>query len=228
MDDLRILRTKKIIKDSLIDLLNFKSFDSLTVNDISNKAMIHRATFYRHFDDKYDLLMEILRESMEEMMRNVGSVEENMLIFSNNPDFSGTKDSLTDKNVEFVSSIFKYFEKNKKVFKPLLGENGSMWFSSEMNKYLSKFWITRMKSEEKYYKQISQNGIISIETASIWLAHSVVSILGWWLNKETGLSAETMAKSVLSIIVQGYYKTLGLDLTPIAGQGRTPMQNGKQ
>jgi AcrR family transcriptional regulator len=211
MDDLRTLRTRKIIKNSFIDLLNMKSFDSLTVNEISNKAMINRATFYRHFDDKYDLLMEILQESMEEMMRNVGSIEENMYIFSNHPDFSGTTDSLLYKNVEFLSSFFEYFEKNRKVFKPLLGENGSIWFSSEMNKYLSKFWISRIKSEEKYYKQTSQNGIISVETASIWLAHSVVSILGWWLNKGTEIPAETMAKSILSIIVQGYYKTLGLD-----------------
>lgn len=211
MDDLRTLRTRKIIKDSLIDLLSIKSFDSLTVNDISNKAMINRTTFYRHFNDKYDLLLEILQESIEEMMKNVGSIEENMLIFSNNPDFSGAKDSLIYKNVEFLSSFFEYFEKNRKVFKPLLGENGSMWFSSEMNKHLSKFWITRMKSVEKYYKQTSQNGIISIEIASIWLAHSVVSILGWWLDKGTDISAETMAKSVLSIIVQGYYKTLGLE-----------------
>jgi AcrR family transcriptional regulator len=211
MDDLRTLRTRKIIKNSFIDLLNMKSFDSLTVNEISNKAMINRATFYRHFDDKYDLLMEILQESMEEMMRNVGSIEENMYIFSNHPDFSGTTDSLLYKNVEFLSSFFEYFEKNRKVFKPLLGENGSIWLSSEMNKYLSKFWISRIKSEEKYYKQTSQNGIISVETASIWLAHSVVSILGWWLNKGTEIPAETMAKSILSIIVQGYYKTLGLD-----------------
>jgi AcrR family transcriptional regulator len=211
MDDLRTLRTRKIIKNSFIDLLNMKSFDSLTVNEISNKAMINRATFYRHFDDKYDLLMEILQESMEEMMRNVGSIEENMYIFSSHPDFSGTTDSLLYKNVEFLSSFFEYFEKNRKVFKPLLGENGSIWLSSEMNKYLSKFWISRIKSEEKYYKQTSQNGIISVETASIWLAHSVVSILGWWLNKGTEIPAETMAKSILSIIVQGYYKTLGLD-----------------
>lgn len=211
MEDLRTLRTRKIIKDSLIDLLNIKSFDSLTVNDISKKAMINRTTFYRYFNDKYDLLMEIFQESMEEMMRKVGSIEENLLIFSSNPDFSGTVDSSMHRNIEFLSSFFEHIEKNRKVFKPLLGDNGSMWFSSEMNKYLSKFWITRIKSEEKYYKQTGQNGTISIETASIWLARSVVSILGWWLDKGTEISAETMAKSILSIIVQGYYKTLGLE-----------------
>lgn len=211
MDDLRTLRTKKMIKNSFVELLNTKGFDVLTVSDISNKATINRSTFYRYFDDKYDLLMKILQESMEEIMRNVGPIEDNMLIFCNNPNFSGTTHSSIQENVKLLSSFFEYFEKNRKLFKPLLGKNGSMWFTSEMSKFLSKFWMTRIKSDEKYVNQINRNGILSTETASLWLAHSVVSILGWWLDKGTELSSEVMAKALLSIIVQGYYKTLGFE-----------------
>jgi AcrR family transcriptional regulator len=210
MDDLRIIRTKKIIKQSLIELLNTKRFDSLTVNDISKLAMINRSTFYRHFNDKYDLLLVILQESMEEMMKDIGSVEENLIIFNSDSILLENNDPLIQKNLEILSAFFMYFHKNRKLYKPLLGDNGSMWFSSELKSYLSKFWIHRLKSAEKYYKQTNQYGIISIDIASVWLSHSVVSIIGWWLDNGTDISAETIAKSTLSIIVHGYYKTLGL------------------
>lgn len=51
-------RTKKIIIIAFQDLLYSNMFDSITINDICKKAMIHRSSFYRYFKDKYDLLNE--------------------------------------------------------------------------------------------------------------------------------------------------------------------------
>ena len=55
-EDLRVVRTKKLLTDSLKNLLQEKSFDKITVNDICERAMVHRATFYNHFNDKTDLV----------------------------------------------------------------------------------------------------------------------------------------------------------------------------
>lgn len=51
-------RTKRIIIIAFQDLLYTHMLDSITVNDICEKAMIHRSSFYRYFEDKYDLLNE--------------------------------------------------------------------------------------------------------------------------------------------------------------------------
>ena len=56
MEDLRVQRTYLLLKNALLELLAKKSFDEIKVNDICNLAMIHRTTFYSHFQDKYDLL----------------------------------------------------------------------------------------------------------------------------------------------------------------------------
>ena len=56
MGDLRTIRTYKLLKDSLLELLSKDSFDNIKVNDICNLAMVHRTTFYSHFADKYELL----------------------------------------------------------------------------------------------------------------------------------------------------------------------------
>ena len=60
--DPRILRTRKLIMDSFIELSGKKEFKDLTVKDITTEAMINRATFYYHFEDIYDLLEKVLSE----------------------------------------------------------------------------------------------------------------------------------------------------------------------
>lgn len=60
--DPRVLRTRKLIMDSFINLSNKKEFTDITVKDITMEAMINRATFYYHFQDKYDLLDKALSE----------------------------------------------------------------------------------------------------------------------------------------------------------------------
>lgn len=47
--DLRIVRTRKNIMDSFIELSSKKEFKDITVKDITEAAMINRATFYYHF-----------------------------------------------------------------------------------------------------------------------------------------------------------------------------------
>lgn len=60
--DPRIQRTRKLIMDSFIDLSAKKEFKDITVKDITEEAMINRATFYYHFQDIYDLLDKALSE----------------------------------------------------------------------------------------------------------------------------------------------------------------------
>ncbi|WP_066295318.1 TetR/AcrR family transcriptional regulator [Bacillus sp. FJAT-29937] len=60
--DPRILRTRKLIMDSFMELSGKKEFKDITVKDITTEAMINRATFYYHFEDIYDLLEKVLSE----------------------------------------------------------------------------------------------------------------------------------------------------------------------
>ncbi|NIK77080.1 AcrR family transcriptional regulator [Paenibacillus castaneae] len=60
--DPRVLRTRKSIMDSFIELSAKKEFKDITIKDITTEAMINRATFYYHFEDIYDLLEKVLSE----------------------------------------------------------------------------------------------------------------------------------------------------------------------
>ena len=54
--DPRVRRTRKLLQQALTDLLAEKSFHSINVQDVVDRATVNRATFYAHFTDKYALL----------------------------------------------------------------------------------------------------------------------------------------------------------------------------
>lgn len=61
-EDPRVLRTRQLIERAFEDLLNERGFQSLRVQDITDRAGINRATFYAHFTDKYDLMNYMVRQ----------------------------------------------------------------------------------------------------------------------------------------------------------------------
>lgn len=66
-EDLRIVRTRAMLCKSFFELLETTPYEKISVIDICNNAMIHRATFYNHFDDKEHLLEYAIDEIKEEL-----------------------------------------------------------------------------------------------------------------------------------------------------------------
>lgn len=62
-EDLRVFRTKKLLKDSILELAinQSKKLMDITVQEICDQALVHRTTFYRYYKDKYDLLLQELK-----------------------------------------------------------------------------------------------------------------------------------------------------------------------
>lgn len=70
--DLRVKRTQKAIKQALLELIEEKGFERITVKDITDRAEISRNTFYLHYEDKYDLTNKMCDELMSKLFFNVG------------------------------------------------------------------------------------------------------------------------------------------------------------
>lgn len=69
--DLRVIKTKQALSNSFIDLLKEKTFESITVNELCDRAMVRRATFYKHYADKYDFLIDYIREQSAQFRREL-------------------------------------------------------------------------------------------------------------------------------------------------------------
>ncbi len=65
-EDPRVTRTRQLILKSFQELLGEKSFEALTVQEIADRATVNRATFYAHFEDKYDLLDSAFDEGFKQ------------------------------------------------------------------------------------------------------------------------------------------------------------------
>lgn len=81
-EDLRVFRTKKLLKESILELAihQSKKLADITVQEICDQALVHRTTFYRYYKDKYDLLLQELK--VEETLSRDSRRERLMAPFS--------------------------------------------------------------------------------------------------------------------------------------------------
>jgi len=66
-EDLRIRKTKATLLSSLSVLLKKKTFDKITITDICKQAKINRSTFYEHYNEKEDLLKDLIKEATKDL-----------------------------------------------------------------------------------------------------------------------------------------------------------------
>ncbi len=103
--DLRVRRTYTCLLNAMLELLKGKNFDDITVNELCERAVVGRGTFYRHFSDKYDFFSFVLREIFGYYLEK--SEEE-----------FGTSDPCSYYNA-FFRAYIEFIEENRESFGPL-------------------------------------------------------------------------------------------------------------
>ena len=73
LEDKRIRRTKKLLRQSLCELMKQKPFKNITVSDIVRQADINRGTFYAYYQDVYDLREKVENEMTESLKQIIES-----------------------------------------------------------------------------------------------------------------------------------------------------------
>lgn len=66
--DPRVRRTRRLLEDAMRSLMAERSFSSISVGDITERATVNRATFYAHYLDKHDLARSVLRDSFHKAL----------------------------------------------------------------------------------------------------------------------------------------------------------------
>lgn len=77
-EDLRITKTRKALFETLVLLMKEKSFEEIKVSDICKIALINRSTFYSHYNDKYDLFMELIDTLKDNLTESLNSNDSNV------------------------------------------------------------------------------------------------------------------------------------------------------
>ena len=69
--DLRIERTRRSIINAFIELRAKKPLEKITIKELSEHALINKATFYSHYCDIYDLSEQLEKEAVDAVLKNI-------------------------------------------------------------------------------------------------------------------------------------------------------------
>ena len=106
-------RMRSLLREALIELVELRGFEALTVSEITERAMVSRATFYRHYQDKHDLVEQIFNEAMSPVLNTVGEWE-------------------SDHPPTVLVAFFEHIAQYERLYRALLGTHGSLWFVTKM------------------------------------------------------------------------------------------------
>ncbi|MBQ2658329.1 MAG: TetR/AcrR family transcriptional regulator [Erysipelotrichaceae bacterium] len=135
------IRTDKAIQNTFIQLLKENSFEKITVQDILDATPVSRATFYKHYQDKY----EIAEKMLEEYYQKYNKVFQDFLS-SDISDYSKLIRNASDNNKDFMNALFKIHTDRVNLQETLLED--------QRNDYLKSAVGPTAKQEAEIYAAI--------------------------------------------------------------------------
>ncbi|UXS28352.1 TetR family transcriptional regulator C-terminal domain-containing protein [Staphylococcus delphini] len=176
--DKRIRKTQKALKQTILNLLQEKQIEEITVTDICESSEIVRRTFYAHYTDKYDLIERIMDDYISDFIE--------ICHFKENVDF-------TLGNIKW----FQYLYENREVFNTLFRSSISSLFNRKIEN------IVNEQIEIKLREDLMNNNLRK-ETLLKFLTSAVLGVMiDFTVNKDDDY--ETKANEVLFLLMP-YFK----------------------
>ncbi|MEK4047123.1 TetR/AcrR family transcriptional regulator [Paenibacillus sp. FSL H8-0048] len=176
--DRRIGKTREAIFKAFISLMEEKSFEQLTVQEIAERANVSRGTIYLHFVDKYDLLDQCVEKEMTELRDRCMGVQENLDFTSSGP----------------LLRTAEYVEQHATVFITLINNSGIPAFRSRLHAMLM----------EGLAEQIDMDGVnrgMNKEMLLHFMASAAVGVMEWWITHSLPISAKKLMEDI-SILLE--------------------------
>jgi len=192
--DRRIIRTKRLIRDALTELMEEKGFEGITVRDLTQKAEINRGTFYLHYHDKYDLLEQSEAEILIEIQKIAQEI--NPLDFMNF--------NREDEPFPFIINLFEFFQENSSFMKVILGPNGDASFQGKLKEFIKQTFFQNIMS-----KINSDNLLVPADYLFAYVSSAHLGVIQHWLDSGMEKSPREIAMILSRITFLGPRNSLG-------------------
>jgi AcrR family transcriptional regulator len=202
--DRRIQRTRKALRESLLDLIQEKGYESITVEEIVQRANLGRATFYLHYKEKEDLLLEEFNEVAKDEVQ----------ILSEFPFFAWM--GITRPGDERwqgkspLGIIFQHAADNAEIYRLVLGGSNSQRIIEKLQGMIAHAVEEVVQSnilansKEKLQVEVPLDLLVSCFSGALF------SSLIWWLDQPNPPPAEEMGLMFQHMIFPGIARVLGL------------------
>lgn len=174
-EDLRVRRTRKMIQEALLELTVEKGYPNISVQDIADRAMINRSTFYRHYLDKDDLLVQYMDE---------------VTALTSEDDFATDKLQPGEKeNPNGLIKLLRHIGQFSEFYRVMLSANGHPVVTDRL----------RRNAEERFRYLLSHPGVIPAPSKSpldmrlTYISCAGVGAISWWVENKMPCTAEELA-----------------------------------
>ncbi|MEP7285095.1 MAG: TetR/AcrR family transcriptional regulator [Chloroflexota bacterium] len=195
--DRRILRTRKLLWDAFIALIQEKDYSEITIQDIADRANVNRVTFYLHYRDKHELLLKNVEVIFDELTSKIAPLN--------------GENYRTDIPPEGMTLVYQYIAENAKFYRIVLGEKGIPFLVNRLRKYLTDLTIQRFQGFQMVIGE-ENRARISMEIVGQYVAGSIIGLITWWLENDMPISPEDFAHQTLQLTAYGPY--WGAGITP--------------
>ncbi len=175
--DRRVQKTKKYLTEALIDLILEKGYEKVTIQNIIDKANVGRSTFYSHYENKEQLLLDGHNNLKIELFKI--DVAPEVLSFEN---------------------LFIHLSKNKLLTKVMLGSR-----SGNVMPLFFKNNISH-KIKNRYKNQLVKNTIKDIDFLSDALGAAILSMIVSWIEDNMQFSAKEMNAKCQKLVIAFFEK----------------------
>lgn len=181
--DRRVKRTHKLLAEAFLALIAEKPYEAITIREITERADIAYATFFRHYQDKNDLFLTILADDVGELKVRMAAITPQ----------SGDED-------EACASLFRHIQNKEVLYRSLFSGPGTAVVREQM-----KMWYVEqiLQTNQAYYTPTSA---IPFEVAANHTAAACVELIDWWLNHDMPYSAERMGDILCRLIINGTWQ----------------------
>ena len=181
--DRRVKYTKKVLKETLLNFLEEKDISEISITEICREADINRGTFYRYYDDIYDLLKGIEQEFIDEI-KSSDSIErmQEETIYS------------------FTKNILTIFENNKKLVKILFNTDRNIYFIDEVLE------IAYDKCINHWGQLLNEKNNKELENAVIFIFNGALGVINYWVKNDFDTPSDDLAKYIENYCINGSRK----------------------
>lgn len=178
----RRLQTRRQLIETTVQLVLEKGYDTITIQDITDRADLGRGTFYIHFKDKeevvwtafLELLQTLEQKAHEQLDRKMPGVEYYGLL-----------------------NIFRHAEKNRDLYQVMLGQKGSAMLTARVQDFLAAAILYDIRHAPEIPEP---NFDIPHEIEAQAFTGMIARLLFWWLGTPANYSPEEMAAMTYKLI----------------------------
>lgn len=190
--DLRVKRTRKLLRDALVALIDEKGFDKISISEIADRAMINRATFYRHFRDKADLLVRCMDDIFEDLEARIV------------PPLDASGQPQMQAPMQNILMLFEHVNEHAAFYRVMLGKGGSSLFHMRVREVIKAIASRRLTTLGGRFPDVLMSA-----TETDMLAHfgaaTLIGLIMWWVENEQPYSPTQMAGHAITLVTQGAY-----------------------